>query len=65
MPQEQKQRGVAILEEFALNNDTYYVRLAAYQGLMLLEDVPGVNEALAKIKKKEKDQRLLQIYDNL
>jgi aminopeptidase N len=64
-PEDQKERGVAILAAQARNNGSYYIRLAAYQALGLLEDVEGVANLREDIRKNETDNRLSRIYSNL
>lgn len=59
---EQKEEGIALLYDHAINNKTYFVRLAAFQGLLLLSDEESVVELQKDIIKKEKDPRLKNIY---
>lgn len=59
----QKKNAVSIYEDLAKNNKDYYVRLAAYQGLLLMTEIEGVDEKLIEIKKVEKDVRLLDLYE--
>ncbi|MGK7395933.1 MAG: M1 family aminopeptidase [Candidatus Cyclobacteriaceae bacterium M3_2C_046] len=63
-PNPQKMEGVAILEENARHNKSYFVRLAAYQALGLL-DVDGIDKLREDIRRNEKDYRLNQIYSNI
>ena len=65
VPLEIQLKGIKVLDEYASKNDTFYVRLAAFQGLLLLEDVEGVSEIIDRLKKEEKDERLRQIYLNM
>jgi aminopeptidase N len=64
-PEDQKKKGVSILETEARNNGSYYIRLAAYQALGLLEDLEGVAKIREDIRKNETDNRLNRIYSNL
>lgn len=64
-PEDQKRGGVGILEAEARKNKSYYIRLAAYQALGLLEDVDGVAKIREDIRKKETDNRLNRIYSTL
>lgn len=64
-PEDQKRGGVDILETEARKNKSYYIRLAAYQALGLLEDVDGVAKIREDIRKKETDNRLNRIYSTL
>ncbi|MFY0624823.1 MAG: M1 family metallopeptidase [Reichenbachiella sp.] len=49
----------------ALNNSNYTARFSGYQGLLLLTDIEGVEDLLRKVKSNEKDERLLELYDQL
>lgn len=64
-PVQQKRDGVAVLESQARSNASYYIRLAAYQALGLLEDIEGVAKIREDIRKNETDNRLNKIYSNL
>ncbi len=64
-PEEQKQKGVKILAAEAKLNKSYYIRLAAYQALGLLEGVDGVEQIMEDVRKSETDTRLNRIYSNL
>ena len=64
-PEDQKKSGASILENEARNNSSYYIRLAAYQALGLLEDLDGIDKIREDIRKKETDNRLNKIYSNI
>lgn len=53
-----------LLDEYATTNDTFYVRLAAFQGLLLLEETEGVQEIIERLKRDEQDERLKELYSN-
>lgn len=53
---------IAVLADIATNHNLYYVRMAAFQGLMVMSDQPGVEEKLQKISANEKDKRLTDMY---
>ena len=53
---------IDLLTDMAKNHNLYYVRMAAFQGLMVLSDQPGVKEKLEEISSFEKDKRLIDIY---
>lgn len=64
MPVEFQEEGFKILKEYAQKNETYYIRLAAFQGLLLIEELEGVRDFINMLKVEEKDSRLLDIYQN-
>ncbi|NEM96756.1 M1 family metallopeptidase [Pontibacter burrus] len=53
---------IDVLADIAANHNLYYVRMAAFQGLMVMSDQPGVEEKLQKISANEKDKRLTDMY---
>ncbi|MBC5774110.1 M1 family peptidase [Pontibacter sp. KCTC 32443] len=53
---------IEMLADIAQNNNLYYVRMAAFQALMVMSDKPEVKERLEKIKAQEKDKRLIEMY---
>ncbi|NDK56132.1 M1 family aminopeptidase [Pontibacter fetidus] len=53
---------IDLLTDIAQNNNLYYVRMAAFQALMVMSDKPEVKERLEKIKAAEKDKRLIEMY---
>jgi aminopeptidase N len=61
---ELKRSGSKLLYDHAINNKTYFVRLAAYQGLTLIGDFENVAELQKEIREKEKDERLKNIYSS-
>jgi aminopeptidase N len=60
-----KRRSIALLERIARRNDTYFVRLAAYQVLGLLTDVEGVKGIRRDIKAGERDPKLAELYKQM
>ena len=56
--------GAKLLDEYASTDATFYVRLAAFQGLLLLEETEGVRETIERLKREEQDERLKEIYSN-
>jgi aminopeptidase N len=64
-PQEERKSAVKIFSKMAASHQNYIVRLSSYQALMLLSDLTGVEKMLVEIKGSEKDQRLIEIYQNL
>lgn len=63
-PQAVQEAGAKILEEYATHNDTFYIRLAAFQGLLLIEETEGVRETIERLKREERDERLKELYSN-
>ncbi len=59
-----QQEGAKILEEYATTHATFYIRLAAFQGLLLLEETEGIRAIIEKVKKEEQDERLKELYSN-
>lgn len=64
MPIEIQDEGFKVLKEYAQNNETYYIRLAAFQGLLLIEELQGVRDFINLLKVEEEDSRLQDIYQN-
>ncbi|MFY0654556.1 MAG: M1 family peptidase [Cyclobacteriaceae bacterium] len=64
-PDDDRKRAIGIFQDLASNHNSYIVRLSAYQALMLLGDLKGVEKKLAQIRKEESDERLLELYNNL
>jgi aminopeptidase N len=62
-PANLQERGVKIFESYARTHSAYYIRLASFQGLGNLMEIKGVKELRDDIKAKEKDPKLLQIYE--
>ncbi|MDA0193597.1 MAG: M1 family metallopeptidase [Bacteroidetes bacterium] len=61
-PEDRRKLGVNIFEDLALNHQQYYIRLAGFQGLLILSDLEGVDEKIQRIKEQETDARLIQYY---
>lgn len=62
---EVQQKGAKVLESQARNSSNYYVRLAAYQALGLLDKIENVETIREDIRVKETDSRLNQIYQSM
>jgi aminopeptidase N len=66
MPPVEREKGIRKLEMLARTHSQYYVRLGAYKGLSsLAEKTPEMKPTLVDIRKKEKDERLVGIYNLL
>jgi aminopeptidase N len=62
----QRQRSsVDFLRTVATTNSKYYVRLAATQGLVLLDQLEGIEQILDEIKRGENDPELIEIYNRM
>lgn len=53
---------ITYLADLARNHNLYYVRMGAFQSLMVMSDKPGVEEMLKEISANEKDKRLTDMY---
>ena len=53
------------LEDLARNHSAYYVRFAAYKALNLFAEQQEVKTMLNDIKSKEKNSRLIKIYNSM
>lgn len=60
-----KLKSIPVLENLARTNSNYMVRLAGYQALLLQNDLKGVKGILDSIRTNEKDQRLIELYDQM
>ncbi|WP_242926670.1 M1 family aminopeptidase [Pontibacter vulgaris] len=56
---------ISLLAEIAQTHNLYYVRLSAFQTLMVMSERPEVKQLLQEIKKKEQDKRLLEMYNQV
>jgi len=64
-PQENRKKSVITFENLSRNHNNYLVRLSAFQGLLLMSDMKGVNKKIESIKKQEKDGRLRKMYRDM
>lgn len=62
-PDDQKKSGAEFLHGIALNNNKYYIRIAAYQGLELISDLPEVEKMIEDIQEKESDDRVINYFN--
>jgi aminopeptidase N len=56
---------IALLADLAQNHNLYYVRMAAFQTLMVMSERAEIVELLKEIRQNEKDKRLLELYNQL
>lgn len=61
-PVENMQEGAEMLENYAKEHSTYYVRYAAFNALAMLEGLPNQEDILREIVEQEEDPRLQQAY---
>ncbi|WP_114778230.1 M1 family aminopeptidase [Botryobacter ruber] len=62
-PEANTPAAVDMLRDLAKSHKAYYVRMAAYQALLVMADKPEVKKTLEEIKQNEKDERLLRLYN--
>jgi aminopeptidase N len=66
IPAVERDKALRKMEQMARTNPYYEVRLGAYKGLSTLsENMPALKTTLADIRSKEKDERLIGIYNLL
>jgi aminopeptidase N len=66
IPAVEREKALKKMENMARTNPSYEVRLGAYHGLRTLsENMPALKATLADIRSKEKDERLIGIYNLL
>ena len=59
----EQEKAVELFEQMARNHNNYMVRFSAFQGLMMLTEVKGIDKMLNDIKSEEKDDRLIELYE--
>ena len=62
-PKPYREKAARSFQDIAERGSPYTTRLSAYQALLLLTDIDGVEEMTESIKKNEKDPRLIDLYD--
>ncbi len=55
--------GIELLSDIALNNNKYYLRIAAFQSLQLFEDNQFAKEKIDQIVMNEKDERVRRFFN--
>lgn len=60
---EQKNAGARYLHDIALNDNKYYIRIAAYQSLELISELPEVKKLMKDIRKQESDDRVINYFN--
>lgn len=61
-PDEQRKSAISKIEQMAVEHHLFYVRLAAFHGLIFLSELEGVEDIIEEVKAAEKDPRLTQFY---
>jgi len=56
---------IALLSDLAQSHNLYYVRIGAYQALMVMSERPEVQVLLQEIRDNEKDARVLEAYGQM
>ncbi|PKV66757.1 M1 family metallopeptidase [Pontibacter ramchanderi] len=64
-PEAYKPEAIAMLSELAQHHQIYYVRMAAFQTLMVHSERPEIIELLKEIRANEQDKRLLELYNQV
>jgi len=64
-PDEYKKTAVPQLEQVARTNSNYLARFSAYQALVLMSDMDGIEAKLKDIRKNEQDKRLIELYNEI
>jgi len=59
----EKGKSIGIFYDMAMKHSNYTVRFSAYQALIMMTDIAGVNEKLKQIQASEKDDRLIKLYN--
>jgi aminopeptidase N len=58
-------QGITKLEDLARNHESYFIRFVAFQALSIASDSEEQRKLLTDIKAKEKDPKLIQVYNNM
>lgn len=64
-PDEYRTAAIPQFEEVARNNSNYLARFSAYQALVLMSDIEGVEAKIKEIRENEKDERLIELYEGI
>ncbi|MEP1781013.1 M1 family metallopeptidase [Reichenbachiella sp.] len=64
-PTKYKVSAVGQLENVARNHSNYMARFSAFQALVLMSELAGVEDKIVDIRKNEKDQRLIDLYNRI
>lgn len=64
-PDQFRKAAIPQFEEIARNHTNYMARFSAYQALVLMSDIEGVESKLKDIRENEKDERLIELYEGI
>jgi len=64
-PDQYRKGAVSQFEEVARNNSNYMARYSAFQALVLMSDLEGVEAKIKDIRENEKDERLMELYEGI
>jgi len=65
LQQDEQQRGIKLLAEYAKNHPKYYVRLNAYRSLSFFDEQESVQALQESIRNEEQDPRLKAMYESI
>lgn len=60
-----RKHAIPQLEKVARDHSNYLARFSAFQALVLMIDLEGVDQKIRSIRKKEKDPRLTELYERI
>ncbi|WP_420581871.1 M1 family aminopeptidase [Reichenbachiella sp.] len=64
-PDQYRKAAIPQLEEVARNNTNYMARFSAFQALVLMSDMDGVDAIIKDVKENESDERLIELYEGI
>ncbi|MEO9967626.1 MAG: M1 family metallopeptidase [Reichenbachiella sp.] len=64
-PDQYRKAAVPQFEQVARNHSNYMARFSAFQALVLMSDLQGVDRLIREIRDKEKDPRLTSLYNRI
>lgn len=64
-PDKYKKEAILQLETVARDHSNYMARFSAFQALVLMSEMAGVEDKILDIRKNEKDQRLIDLYNRI
>ncbi|MDW3211659.1 MAG: M1 family aminopeptidase [Reichenbachiella sp.] len=64
-PDQYRKAAIPQFEDVARNNSNYMARFSAFQALVLMSDIEGVDAIIKDVRANEKDERLLELYKGI
>lgn len=64
-PDQYRKAAIPQFEAVARNNANYMARFSAFQALVLMSDITGVEAIIKDIQENEKDERLIELYEGI